>query len=287
VSNRQATTGTDTRPLVVTGAGGFVGGAVVAAFAGARPVLALARQAVTVPGAESIAADLTAGIPPAPNFRGAVVVHAAAAMGTQDRGILWAANVDATRRVADWAVAHQAAHLIFISSGGVYPYERGRYWKEDDPVRPIGYYGHTKHLAEELLRAYDALDGLPVTVFRLFFPFGPGQTRGVAPFVSKAVRDGTELTIQGPGEPRMNPVHVSDCVDAVRRVVSMGPGFRVYNLCGDRTVSFLDLVHAAEIEHGRKARTKTVPTGPGDLLGANDLLKNDTGWTPRHPIPAG
>jgi len=287
LSERDATTGTDTLPLVVTGAGGFVGGAVVAAFAGTRPVLAVARQAVALAGVEPVAADLAVGIPPAPKFRGAVVVHAAAAMGTQDRGVLWAANVDATRRVAEWAVAHQAAHLIFIGSGGVYPYERGRHWTEADPVRPIGYYGHTKYLGEELLRAYHALDGLSVTIFRLFFPFGPGQTRGVMPFVSKAVRDGTELTIQGPGEPRMNPVHVSDCVDAIRRALALGPGFRVYNLCGDRTVLFLDLVRAAEIEHGRTARTKTVPTGPGDLLGANDLLKSETGWTPRHPFPAG
>lgn len=282
-----ATPEIDDRPLVVTGAGGFVGGAVVAAFAGQRPVLALARNAVAVAGVESVAVDLTNGIPPAPKFRGSAVVHAAAVMGTQDRGVLWAANVDATRRVAEWAVAHGAAHLVFISSGGVYPYERGRYWTEDDPVRPIGYYGHTKYLAEELLRAYHALDGLPVTVFRLFFPFGPGQARGVVPFVSRAVRDGTELTIQGPGEPRMNPVHVADCVEAVRRVLPLGPGFRVYNLAGDRAVSFLDLVRAAEAEHGRPARTKTVPTGPGDLLGANDLLKHETGWTPRHPIPVG
>lgn len=273
--------------MVVTGAGGFIGGAVARAFAGTRPVLGVARQQVAVPGVEPLVADLTAGLPSAPAFRGAVVVHAAAAMGTQDRGVLWGANVDATRRVADWAVEHKAAHLIFISSGGVYPYERGRYWREADAVRPIGYYGHTKYLAEELLRAYHALDGLPVTAFRLFFPFGPGQTRGVVPFVSKAVRDGTELTIQGPGEPRMNPVHVEDCVDAVRRVQAAGPGYRVYNLAGDRAASFLDLVRAAEAEHGRKARTKTTPTGPGDLLGSNELLKHETGWTPRHLIPVG
>jgi len=281
------TPGTDSRPLVVTGAGGFIGGSVVAAFAGTRPVLAIARQAVPVAGAECLVADLTVGLPPVPDFRGAVVVHAAAAMGTQDRGILWAANVDATRRVAEWALAHQAAHLIFVSSGGVYAYARGRRWTEADPVCPIGYYGHTKYLAENLLRAHHALDGLPITVFRLFFPYGPGQTRGVMPFVSRAVRDGTELTIQGPGEPRMNPVHASDCVEAIRLALPLGPGFRVYNLAGDRAVSFLDLVRAAEIEHDRPARTKTVPTGPGDLLGSNELLKHELGWLPRHPFPAG
>jgi nucleoside-diphosphate-sugar epimerase len=275
------------RPIVVTGAGGFVGGAVCRAIAGERRVLAVARRAVSIPCERLLEADLTAGLPPAPDFTGAVVVHAAAVMGTQDRSPLWAGNVDATRRVADWAVAHKAAGLVFISSGGVYPYARGRFWTEVDAVDPIGYYGHTKYLGEELLRAYHRLDGLPATVLRLFFPYGPGQERGVFAFVARAVRAGTELTIQGPGEPGMTPVHVADCADAVRRVLDLGPGFRVYNLCGDKVVTFLDVVRMEERASGRRAKLRHVPDGPGDLLGANDLLKRETGWAPRHLLPAG
>jgi nucleoside-diphosphate-sugar epimerase len=271
----------------VTGAGGFLGGAVAAAFASERPVVAIARRPVNISGVNSIIADLTNTTPPSLDLEGAIVLHAAALMGTQDRSALWAANVDATRRVADWAVSQKASHFIFVSSGGLYPYERGRYWLETDPVKPIGYYGHTKYLAEELLRTYHALDGLTVTVLRLFFPYGPGQTRGIVPFIAKAVREGTELTIQGPGEPRMNPIHVDDCVDAIRRLLTAASGYRIYNLAGDRTVSFLDLVRAAETESGRQARLKHNPTGPGDLLGSIDLLKRDTGWIPQHTIPAG
>jgi nucleoside-diphosphate-sugar epimerase len=259
------------RPVVVTGAGGFVGGAICRALAPERRVLAVARRTCPVPCERLLEADLTAGLPDARDFEGSVVVHTAAAMGTQDRAVLWAANVDATRRVAEWAVAHKAAGLVFVSSGGVYPYARGRYWTELDKPDPIGYYGHTKYLGEELLRAYHRLDGLPVTVLRLFFPYGPGQERGVFPFIARAVRAGTEITIQGPGEPTMNPVHVDDCAEAVRRVMELGPGFRIYNLSGDRPVSFLDLVRMEERSSGKVARLRNVPSGPGDLLGANDL----------------
>jgi nucleoside-diphosphate-sugar epimerase len=274
-------------PIIVTGAGGFVGSAICRAFAAETKVVGVARKSFTHPGVQCLSADLKQGLPENPELKGAIVIHTAAIMGTTDRRELWDSNVEMTRRVTEWALAHQAKHLIFISSGGVYAYRREYHWQETDAVQPIGYYGHTKHIAEQLVLAHQALDNLPVTIFRLFFPYGPGQERGVVPFVAKAVRNGTEMTIQGPGEPHMNPVHVDDCVSAVRSVLNLGPGRRIYNLAGDRVVSFLDLVRAAELESGQKAKYRTVPNGPGDLLGCTDLLKKETGWQPRHLILAG
>lgn len=276
-----------TNPLVVTGAGGFLGGAIAAAFAKETKVVGVARQAKTLPDIEWLQADLKQGLAPNPALEGATIIHAAAIMGTTDRRELWDSNVDMTRRLAEWAVTHKAKHFVFISSGGVYAYRRGYQWLESDTVQPIGYYGHTKYIAEQIVHAHHALDGLPVTILRLFFPYGPGQERGVFPFIDKAVRLGTELTIQGPGEPHMNPIHIADCVSAIRAVLRDPLGVRTYNLAGDQVVSFLDLVRAAERATGKTAKYRTVSTGPGDLLGNTDRLKQETGWQPEHHLTIG
>jgi nucleoside-diphosphate-sugar epimerase len=264
----------------ITGASGFVGSFLIGHFLRRGKVLGITR---TAPGLGSarcsfLQADITTGIPNAPAFAGSAMIHTAAVMKRVDAATFHKVNVDGTIAALDWAIRHEARHFVLFSSGGVYGYSANPL-REDDPLKPIGDYGESKKKAEEAAEHYHQRYGLPVTVVRLFFPYGPGQTRGIFPTIAKAVRQGRPLTIHEGGSPRINPVHRADIASAVERLLDCPDGFRVINVCGDEEVSFLDLVRRAESRQGRPAVLEYSREAHGDLLGDNARLKS-LGWTP-------
>lgn len=279
----------DSHPIdsvVITGASGFVGSYLVGHFIRRGRVLGITR---TSPGLGSarcsfLQGDITISIPAAPGFAGSAMIHTAAVMNGVDAATFHKVNVEGTITALEWAIRHKVSHFVLFSSGGVYGYSAVRSC-EDDPLNPIGDYGRSKRQAEDAAERYHRQHGLPVTVLRLFFPFGAGQTRGIFPTISNAVRQGRPLTIHEGGAPWMNPVHRADIATAVERLLEFRDGFRVVNVCGDEEVSFLDLVRRAEQRHGRPAVLEFSHESPGDLLGDNARLKS-LGWTPTLRVSA-
>ncbi|MBM4031729.1 MAG: NAD(P)-dependent oxidoreductase [Planctomycetes bacterium] len=272
--------------FVVTGAAGFVGGRVAEALSAVARVVAVDREPCGARGAgmQTLQADIRQPLPQCDIPPGATFFHAAASMDSGKPDELWDANVTGTRNVLEWAAKARAKHFIFTSSGGVYGYARDRYRTEQEALSPIGYYGHTKALGEALCRMHAGLYGLDVTVLRLYFPYGPGQESGIFGRIRRSLEQGTPLTINPRGAPKMNPVHVQDVVDAVRLLVREHGGVRTYNLAGDDVVTFLDLVRLFERRTGRSAVVRPGEKDEGDLLGDNSLIKRDLGWVPRHRV---
>jgi UDP-glucose 4-epimerase len=274
--------------FVITGAAGFVGSHLAKYLLNRGEVLALSRSPVrlTHPRLSVHAADITSTIPDAKRFREATVIHSAAVMNSPDRSLLWTTNVVGTLNMLEWAIRHEARHFVLFSSGGVYGYARNRLWSEGDPLNPIGFYGHTKRIAENVGRAFYDTCKLPLSVIRLFFPFGEGQKRGIFRLISDSIQQGSVLTVNRDGAPKINPVHIDDVVSATEKILAGPEGFRVFNLCGDETVSFLDLVQRFETKHAKKALLQSSGLEHEDLLGCNNLLKDKTGWQPALNIAA-
>ena len=272
--------------FVITGAGGLIGGRLLRALAARGKVLGidLSPPDLDCEDLLYVRADLADGMPQIDGFRSATVIHAAAVMNAPHDDTTWNVNVNGTRNVIDWAVKNRARHLVFFSSGGVYGYGRERYFKESDPLDPIGFYGYTKWIGEKLTAMYAKLHDLPVTVIRLFWPYGPGQKAGVFSFIRRAVGQGTALAIKKDGSPKMNPVHVDDVAAAVEAMVAAGGEGQTYNLCGNETLSFLDAVRLFEERLGKRAVCNFTDEDQGDLLGDNSHLKQTLGWQPAESI---
>jgi UDP-glucose 4-epimerase len=275
--------------FVITGGVGFVGSHLSKHLVSQGRVLRIDRKMDlgAEDGCEMMIADLRQGVPDAGDYEHPIVIHSAAVLKAENLRGYWKDNVDGTRNILDWSLKKGAKHFVYISTGGVYGYNKGKHMKERDSVSPIGAYGYTKYIGENVCLMYSKLHGLAVTVIRLYFPYGPKQKGGIFPLICKSVLEGTQLTIKRGGAPCINPVHIGDLVDAISKSMLNGSGFRIYNLCGDEAVSFLDLTSLFERVLGRRANVVSTEEDEGDLLGDNSLIKQDLGWQPKRTLLEG
>jgi nucleoside-diphosphate-sugar epimerase len=227
--------------IAVTGAAGFVGGAVVAA---ARrrgwQVHALTRREWDV--ATGPLAD-----PPDVD----AVVHAAAAVTDHgEPGPIWRSNLLGTRNVA---ATFPGVRLVHVSSASVYdPFVPTVMAAEGTaPVRRyLTTYGASKAAAERLLA------GRPDTVvLRPHAVYGPGDTT-LLPRVLGAVR-GRTLLVPGGGRSRHTLTAIGTLAEAALLGCTGRPG--VYNVGDAEPVVLADVLAQVLAERGIDARIRSVP----------------------------
>ncbi|MGV9194780.1 sugar nucleotide-binding protein [Microbacterium sp. MC2] len=136
------------RKILVVGAGGQLGTALRAEYAGAAHVEFATRTDL----------DLTrADLGSARRWRDyGTIINAAAytavdtAETPEGRADAWAANVTAVAALARIATENQIT-LVHVSSDYVYDGTASRPYTEDDPVSPLGVYGQTKAAADAIV----------------------------------------------------------------------------------------------------------------------------------------
>ncbi len=165
---------TPPRRILLTGAGGFVGGHLRAALAAAYPGATLLTDPVDVRDAAAVAAAVAAGAPDV-CVHLAAVATVAAARDDEDRA--WAVNLHGTLHVARALLRHAPdCQMLFVSSADAYgggtsdtPID------EATPLAPKNLYAATKAAADLALGAM-AGQGLAVVRLRPFNHTGPGQS---------------------------------------------------------------------------------------------------------------
>jgi nucleoside-diphosphate-sugar epimerase len=147
-----------------------------------------------------------------------VIYHLAAAQRMKPQFASWSEqeifdrNLDAVRKVLAVAASSGTRKVVFVSSSGVYGEPRRVPVGEDHPVEPLGEYGRSKLLAEEL--CLEAIEqGVDVTMFRPMSLFGPGMT-GIFVMLYEWVRTGAPVFMLGSGRNRVQAVSAWDVADA-------------------------------------------------------------------------
>lgn len=286
--------------VLVTGATGFVGGAVTRALlAAGHDVLALVRTAAG-------AADLgRAGARPAlgdirrpETYRPLVaevdcVVHAAqrrvrGRVSRRQVALLTATDRIAVETLGD-ACAAAGRRLVYTSGAFVFGDHADRWIDERTPVdpSPLGSW----HAAG--VRRLRGRAGLDLVVLHLGFVYGPGGTfRAV---LHDPARRGL-LRCIGPGTNYWSPVHLDDVASGYLAAVERAPAGAEYILADDEPLPLRRLVDQVTDRLGRK-RVGSVPPGLVMLAAggpavaslttsyrlSNRRARDELGWRPGHP----
>jgi predicted dehydrogenase/nucleoside-diphosphate-sugar epimerase len=232
---------------IVTGAGGFLGGALVRRLAAdGTSVRALVRReppagTLDQPGVEVVLADLGDAAAVAAALEDACVAyHVGAAMRggpeEHERG-----TVAGTRHVVEGCLAH-GVRLMHVSSLSVLHWaglHAGAIVREDAPLEPSphlrGHYTRAKSAAEAIVMEAVRFRGLQAIVVRPGQIVGPGHW---APGTVDGVRAGGRLVVLGDPQSILPIVHVDDVVDALLRTAGGGiPAGTVYHLVDERTIT--------------------------------------------------
>ncbi|WP_198165801.1 NAD-dependent epimerase/dehydratase family protein [Agromyces laixinhei] len=164
--------------ILVTGATGFVGGALLRALRCRPGAEARGIGRRRVPDGDIASIDLCRPVTAtfATEFRPDVIVHAAArASQWGSRAQFEAQNVDATANVLDLARRTGLPRIVYVSSSSVFYRPADQYdITEETPIGPdyLNDYARTKHAGELLVREYPG----EWVIARPRAVFGPGDT---------------------------------------------------------------------------------------------------------------
>lgn len=223
--------------LLVTGAAGFIGRAVVqAALARGHRVTAVVRTPPSSPiaGAEVTVADLSVAGALTPALAGVdVVVHCAASLGggaeTQVRD-----TIDGTSHLVRSMRQRGTSRIVLVSSFAVYDYHAlpaGTRLDETTPVEGTpenrGSYVEAK-LAQERIVG-DTAAGLDWRIVRPGLVFGPARTW----FYQLGLHLGSRLWVSLAGAARLPLTYVGNCAQAVVLAAEASDGRTVVNVVDD------------------------------------------------------
>ena len=162
---------------------------------------------------------------------------------------------------------------------------------EEHPVGPVTPYGLSK-LAQEMLAAQFAGDGLPVVLTRSFTHLGPGQDRAYAASsfahqIARIEAGAAEPVLRvGALDARRDLLDVRDTVRAYRALVATGVPGRPYNVCTGRAHRMQDVLDRL-LRLARRPISVAVdparlrPSDHALLLGDPGRIGAETGWAPR------
>lgn len=204
--------------IVVTGASGFIGDALLAHLGDDVEVHAVSRREPSGlrPGQHWIEGDLMSGA-----FAGRlpatadVVVHLAVSYRHREFPEsaldLFGVNTASAAVLLDYARRAGVGHFVLGSTGSVYPATGRADQREDSPPRPGEYFSTTKLAAEQLAAHYTSM--FDVFVPRLFFPYGRGQRDRLVPSLVDSVRSGLPIVLTGTDDGlTICPTHIGDVV---------------------------------------------------------------------------
>ena len=276
------------RTVLVTGATGLVGGAVMRRFIGAGDrVIAVARHRPAGDldkGVTFVAGDVRA----LPRIESAVdvVVHAASPTSgkffAEHPEETYSTIVEGTRRMLDFAREHQAKSFVFLSSMEVYGSPaRADLLDESAPFcgdlfAPRSSYPRGKRDAEELCRRYAAENGLRAMAIRLAQTFGSfvpkTENRVFAQFLRSAC-SGETIRLSTSGASTRMYLETEDAASAIESVLERGAPGAVYNAANPET--YCSLADMARFVCGRYG-------GAGVSLGRDDDPANACYPPPHH-----
>ncbi len=259
--------GDNKRKILVTGAKGFVGSALVGELqsAGAYEILGLVsarKKKIEIddsPDIKMFEADISEyeTLRDAEKEKGIdTVVHTAGLahqFGRTAREDFWRVNVRGTENICRLAKTIGAGHFVLISSVSVYgDYGDAEIFETFEP-RPEGDYAESKLASESAAIEFCAENQLPLTILRLGTVIGEGDRGNTARLIT--LIDRNRFLWIGKGTNKKSLIYKGDAAGGIRRAIERHSGNRpkIYNLTAP-AIEMAEIVGAIS-----QSLQKTVP----------------------------
>ncbi len=152
-----------------------------------------------------------------------VVVNLAAQAGVryslENPGAYIQANLVGFGHILERCRHHGVQHLVYASSSSVYGGNRNMPFYEQQPVNhPVSLYAATKKANELMAHTYSHLYGLPATGLRFFTVYGPWGRPDMAPMLfARAILAGEPIKVFNYGKMQRDFTYIDDIVEGVLR----------------------------------------------------------------------
>jgi nucleoside-diphosphate-sugar epimerase len=288
--------------ILVTGAGGFVGAAVVeAALAAGHEVTALVRNdtgriAHLADRASLLRVDLADSAEVAALLGPAkpdIVIHCAweGVGGALRSGDIQLDNIRTAVALADAAVAAGVRKFVGIGSQAEY----GRYDRrivETDLPQPTMLYGAAKLAASHLVAQRCREARVSFAWLRLFSVYGRGDNPNwLIPSAAASLVQGKAPKCTS-GTQKWDYLHIDDVARGVLATAATDGATGVFNLSSGNPVAVRTIVEMLRdiAAPGLALIFGEIPFGPDQIMhleGDNSRLAAATGWSPEVPLPVG
>jgi UDP-glucose 4-epimerase len=289
-------------PILVTGASGFVGSALVGRLAAAGcHVVCLARSSSRIPASATgpavdwIRTDrhdpatlraLLGDVAPA-------IVFNLAAYGVRpedrDASAMIDGNVGLLANLLAAVADHPPRRFIHIGSCSEYgPAPEGARLSESSSLDPTSLYGAAKAGATLFGRNLAQRLEIPFVTLRLFGVYGPGEASyRLIPYLIDRLRQDQRVDLT-PGEQQRDLTFIDDVVDAlVSAAQSSGiEDFQSYNVCSGTPVRIRDIATSVCRAVGKPVELLAFgarpyrPDEPMSIIGNPARFHAATGWSP-------
>lgn len=249
--------------ILVTGATGFAGRALIAKLAGHNhEVTALARDASPSPSPKvrTLVADLLDLSATADTLRDecfGAVVHAAAVTPAATVGIqqpqVFESNITLTFNLLN-ALDALPGRIIHLSTLDVYAPPTGdAILSETSPIAPLSLYARSKLKTEELCREWAQSHAVPCITARLTQVFGPGDSsQKFIPNVLRSIGAGSRIELYGDGSDLRDFLFVEDAAALLAALIENGNACGVFNVASGTSRSLNDVIRTLSGITGRE-----------------------------------
>ncbi|MBA2942654.1 NAD-dependent epimerase/dehydratase family protein [Paenibacillus sp. CGMCC 1.16610] len=219
-----------------------------------------------------------------------VVIHHAAQIDVQtsliDPLLDAKINILGTIDLLEQCREHGVRKLTYASSAAVYGTPQYLSVDEAHPVRPLSFYGISKHTPEHYIESFALLYGMDYTILRYANVYGirqdpKGEGGVVAIFMDKLL-DGKQPIIYGDGEQTRDFIYVQDVVSANRAALYKGSR-GIYNISCNEQTSVNELLKEMCSICGSSFNPAYKAARTGDIVHSrldNRAALNDLGWSP-------
>ena len=294
------------KKICVTGAGGFIGSAVVEALlrngakvralAGAPDdaVRDLPREVMMLKGEITDGAlmlDLMTGVDVVIHIAGPPSVAASFDMPAEYARI----HVGGTATVLDACRRLPVRRLVYLSSAEVYGQPRTNPVREDHPLQARSPYGAAKIGAEKFIESFALAFALEAVILRPFSIYGPGlSSESLIGTILRQARAGDSVKLASL-EPIRDYCHVKDLAEAILRActaqVSTCNAINIGTGVGTSVAEVAKLIlrlfdrEAAVIEQAKRRRpaSSDIHCLIADTAKSREVL----GWTPTYTLKRG